>query len=321
MLDRRHFITIGVGAFVVAGLPLGVGRRRQLRTIRRSIPVMGTIGEFAVVHEDPTKAELAIDAAIGALRRVETTMTRFTRTSDIGRANEAGWKGAVPIAADTARVVLEALRWARETNGAYDPAIGGVVELWDVTHRHAPPEQEAVRTLSGLGLYRTVEVDRTERVYYHDRRVRLDLGAIAKGFGVDRAVDALRAHGITRAVVNVGGDLYALGLSVDGEPWRIGIQSPTDDRALAAILPATDCAVATSGTYQQFFRYRGQRFHHLIDPTTAAPRATPIQSFTIRAESCMQADVAATALYGTTPAYANALLARVAPGARVESMI
>ena len=317
MLDRRQFITIGVGAFVVAGLPLGIGRRRQPRTIRRSIPIMGTIASFAVVHEDVAVGERAIDAAIMELRRVERTMTRFDDTSDIGRANLASG-AAVGVGPDTALVVAEALRWAQATNGAFDPAIGGAIRLWDVTHRHEPPAQGQVASLSNLRLYRAVEVD-AHRIYFHDSRARLDLGAIAKGFAVDRAADVLRSHGIRNAVVEAGGDLYAIGKSVDGEDWQIGIQSPEDDRAVAAIVPASDCAIATSGTYRQFFRYRGQRYHHLIDPSTAAPRATPMRSLTIRAGSCMHADVAATALYGMSTSTANTLLARVAPGARVEA--
>lgn len=321
MIDRRHFITLGVGAFVVAGLPHGLGRRRQPRTIRRSIPVMGTIAEFAVVDDDVARAELAIDGAIDELRRVERLMTRFTATSEVGRANAGAAARAINIGPDTEAVIRESLRWAEATRGAYDPAIGGVIELWNVAHRHAPPPEFEVARLAGRGLYRAVELDGMGRVFYHDRLARIDLGSIAKGYGVDRACDVLRAHGITRAVVDVGGDLYAIGESPNGGAWQIGIQSPDDERALASVIPATDCAIATSGTYQQFFRYRGNRFHHLMDPVTAAPRATPVQSFTIRADSCMHADVAATALYGMTTLQANALLARLAPGARVESTI
>jgi thiamine biosynthesis lipoprotein len=151
--------------------------------------------------------------------------------------------------------------------------------------------------------------------------VSLDLGAIAKGYAVDRAVEALRRHGVERAVVDVGGDLYALGSAADGEAWRIGIQDPDDTRRLAAVLEVRDAAVATSGTYQQYFRWRGVRYHHLMDPATAAPRRTGVCSLTIRADSCMHADVAATALYGMSMEDGRALLRRVAPGASIVSML
>jgi thiamine biosynthesis lipoprotein len=323
-VDRRQFLAIGVGAFVVAGLPIAVARTRSTRTTRRTIPVMGTIAEFAVVHPDTAVAQRAIDAAIRELRFVESTMTRFNDVSEIGRANLHASRVPSVIGAPTAVVVAEALRWADATNGAYDPAIGGAIALWDVEHRHEPPREQDREVFAARGLFRVVELDQFKQqphLRFHEGDARLDLGAIAKGYGVDRAVAALREHGITKAVVDVGGDLYALGTAADNEPWQIGIQSPDDERALAGMLTAADVAIATSGTYRQFFKYRGVRYHHLLDPVTAAPRQTNVRSFTIRADSCMHADVAATALYGRTADDANRILARLAPGAHVDRIL
>jgi FAD:protein FMN transferase len=323
-VDRRRFLAIGVGAFVVGGLPVVIGRTRAVRVTRRTIPIMGTIAEFAVVHPDVAVAEQAIDAAIAELRFVDATMSRFNGASEIGRANSHASRDAVAIGAPTATVVAEALRWADATAGAYDPAIGSAIELWDVEHRHEPPPTRDRLALAGRTLFRQVELDDFRgrpHLRFHDASVRIDLGAIAKGYAVDRAVNALRSHGITKAVVDAGGDLYALGTAADNEPWQIGIQSPDDERALAGLLTASDVAIATSGTYRQFFKYRGVRYHHLLDPATAAPRQTAVRSYTVRADSCMHADVAATALYGQPAADANRILARLAPGAVVDRIL
>src|SRR5690606_13732097 len=123
----------------------------------------------------------------------------------------------------------------------------------------------------------------------------LDLGGIAKGYSVDRAVDALRRHGIEHALVNVGGDLYALGRSPDGDPWQIGVRAAAAPQQLAGTIALTDAAVATSGDYEQFFTHGGRVYHHLLDPATAAPRASSLHSVTVQAASCMSADAAATA--------------------------
>lgn len=324
-IGRREFVAFGAGAFVVAGLPYVVRRRiTHPGVVRRTLPVMGTIAEFAVAHRDPQLAQLAIDDAMNELRWVERTMTRFTNTSDVGRANLAAANGPVAIDATTALVIAEALRWSDATNGAFDPAVGGVVRAWDVMHRHEPPPARAYESLAGRGLHRAVEVGTYRQapvLRYHDRDVNLDLGAIAKGYAVDRAVDALRRRGITQAVVDVGGDLYALGHAPDGDAWRIGIQDPDDARALAGTIDVADAAVATSGTYVQFFKWRGVRYHHLMDPVIAAPRHTAVQSLTIRADSCMHADVAATALYGMGAAEAAGVLRRTSPGATVVSTL
>ena len=324
-VGRREFLAFGTGAFVVASLPLALKRsRREASVVRRTIPVMGTIAECAVVHRDERFAHAAIDAAIAELRWVEQTMTRFDDRSDIGRANCYAARGPVAVSPETAFVVTEALRWADATNGMYDPAAGKIVKLWDVNHRHEPPDRERVGALAGRRLHRYVEVTRHRGVdvlLYHDPDVSLDLGAIAKGYAVDRAIDALRSRGIAKALVNAGGDLYALGTAPDGEPWRIGVRDPNDARRIAETLDVSDAAIGTSGTYMQFFRYRGLRYHHLMDPSIAAPRQTTMQSYTVRADRNLHADVAASSLLGTVPAAANAILSRLVPGASVASAI
>jgi FAD:protein FMN transferase len=156
---------------------------------------------------------------------------------------------------------------------------------------------------------------------FHGEGARLDLGSAAKGYAVDRAVDALRARGIEKALVVAGGDLYALGTGPDGEPWEIGIQSPTDERALAGRLRLADRAVATSGTYRQFFRHRGHKYHHLMDPATARPRETGMQSLTIVADSVMHADVATTALFGLDETTIAGTLVRRLPGAELARVV
>ena len=178
--------------------------------------------------------------------------------------------------------------------------------------------------LAGRQFYRLVEVGSfagASALRFHDGNVRLDLGSIAKGYAVDRAVDALRRKGISKGLVVAGGDLYALGSGPDDEPWSVGIQSPTDNRRMAGVLQLADRAVATSGTYQQFFRHRGRRYHHLIDPVTGHPRETTMQSLSITAATVMEADVAATALYGLSPSMITAGLAVHAPDAELARAI
>jgi thiamine biosynthesis lipoprotein len=321
-IGRREFVGLGLGAFVAAAIPLG--SRRPVGVVRRRMPVMGTIAEFAVVHRDPVAAHVAIDAAADELLWVERVMTRFTDTSDIGRANLFASRDAVVVTPETARVTVEALRWADTLDGRYDPAIGAVTRLWDVKNRHEPPPAVRVAELAGRRFHRAVEVGTrggSAVLRFHDESVRLDLGSIAKGFGVDRAVAALRRHGVEQGLVVAGGDLYALGTAPDGEPWTIGIQSPTDDRAIAGTLRLADRAVATSGTYRQFFRHRGHRYHHLMDPATARPRETAMQSLTVVADSVMQADAASTTLFGLGEAEIHRALTTHLPGAHLARVL
>jgi thiamine biosynthesis lipoprotein ApbE len=135
--SRREFLALGVGAFVVAATPGVIRPKRQI--VRRAVPVMGTIAEVGVVHQNERYAQGAIDAAIAELRAVDRAMTRFSDESEVGRANLKAAIRPVGIGAGTAEVVAHALRWAETSDGAFDPTIGAAVRLWDVGHRQAPP--------------------------------------------------------------------------------------------------------------------------------------------------------------------------------------
>ncbi|MEX1187018.1 MAG: FAD:protein FMN transferase [Gemmatimonadaceae bacterium] len=299
--DRREFLTIGVGVFVALSLPASL--RRYTPLVRRRIPLMGTIAEIQVADRDERFAARAIDAAVSELRWVESTMTRFRSDSDIGRANLGAGRDGVRVTAQSGAVIATALRVASASDGRFDPAIGAVSELWDVLNRHEPPAPDRVQRLAARDMWRKVDVAADAGsdgalVRFNDPDLRLDLGAIAKGYAIDRAAGALRSRGVRHAIITVGGDLYALGRSPEGEPWTVGIRSPHDRDELVSTLHVSDRAVATSGDYERFFSWRGHRYHHLIDPLTAAPRSTPFHSATVLADRCMDADAAATAIFG-----------------------
>ena len=320
-LGRREFLAIGTGAFAVAALPLAL--RRHVAIARRTIPVMGTIAELTVVHRSLARAEEALDTAIAELRWVESTMTRFRADSDIGRANAAAARDGVVVCAETALVIERALTWASASGGRFDPAIGAASELWDVTNRREPPPVEAVRQLAGRSFWRHVDVARQGDhgiVRYGEQDLHLDLGGIGKGYALDRAVAALRDRGIAHALVNLGGDLYALGESPEGGAWRVGIRTPDENRGVARTLEVSDRAVATSGDYERFFRWRGERFHHLIDPETAAPRRTMVRSVTVVADRCIDAEPCAVAIFGRAHSEALSFARGRLPGSAVITL-
>ena len=316
--DRREFVQLGLGIFAALSLPLAL--RRRFTLVRRTIPLMGTIAELQVVDRDERLGEAAIDAALAELLWVERRMTRFRPDSDIGRANLSAAREAVPVHPATAAVVAAALRWAEASEGAFDPGIGAASELWDVINRKEPPPAGRVQRLAGRGFWRKVVVEAPPHqavLRYDDPDLQLDLGGIAKGYGIDRAAEALRSRGVRHAIITVGGDLIALGGAPDGEPWRVGIRSPHDSDALARTLEVSDRAVATSGDYEQFFEWRGVRYHHLIDPDTAAPRRTAVHSVTVLAGCCLDADAAATAVFGLPRVDAVRIARRLVPEVEV----
>ena len=300
--SRRGFLALGAGFFAVAVIPLARSRARRL--VRRRLPIMGTIAEFAVVGDD---VHPAIDAAVAELEFVDSKMSRFRATSDVGRLNRAGAGVAVSVSGATADVLDHALRWAERSAGRFDPCLGAATELWDVTRRHTPPPAEKVDRLAARDLYRALDLDGGCAVV-RDPDVLVDLGGIAKGYAVDRAARALRRCGVENALVNVGGDLVALGESEDGDAWRIGVADPADPTRILREIAIRDEAVATSGDYVRCFRHGGRRYHHLLDPKSGEPYRTARRSLTVVAQNCLTADAATTACFGLEPDRTDALL-------------
>lgn len=309
--DRREFLALGVGLLGMAALPRALRPRSAL--VRSQIPVMGTIAEVVVRHPDPAWAHRGVQAAFAELRRVESAMTRFQPDSDVGRMNAMAGRARVQISADTHHVLNAARAWAAASDGRFDPCLGGATELWDVRHRTQPPTDPRRLRFADRQLWTSLEVASDTAVPaagLTGADSRVDLGGIAKGFAVDAAAQALRDHGVFHGLVNVGGDLVALGLAPDGEAWKVGVRSPWDPQATVHELHVTDRAVATSGDYMSYFRHEGRLYPHLIDPATGEPRNGTMRSLTIQADRCISADAAATALFGADPHTSAAILAR-----------
>jgi thiamine biosynthesis lipoprotein len=320
--NRRDFLALGVGALAVATLPRALRRPQPL--VRRQIPVMGTVAEIAVRHPDQAWAQRAIDAAFSELRRVDATMSRFKVDSDVGRTNTAAGRFAATVSEDTAEVLAAALLWAEVSGGRFDPCLGRVCEVWHVSDRSTPPSDAELAGAGRGSRYRSLEVERTgsaPRAFLHAADAAVDLGGIAKGYGVDLAARALRDQGVFHALVNVGGDLVAMGVDDGDDPWKVGVRSPDHVEQVVEVLHVSDRAVATSGDYLQYFQHGGRRYHHLLDPLSGEPRQTTMRSLTVEAADCMSADAAATALFGAERGVATEILRLGAPGARIAHSV
>jgi thiamine biosynthesis lipoprotein len=225
---------------------------------------------------------------------------------------------AVAISRESAEVIARALEWSQTTDGSFDPAVAKIMDLWDVAHRHEPPPPTQVARLANRRLYRHVDLDAQQgMIRFNERDVALDLGGIAAGYAVDRAAQVLRDWGVHNGFINVSGDIYALGRAEDDEDWQVGVRSPSDPNVLITTASLSDAAIATSGDYEQFFLYRGRCYHHILDPSTAEPRKTAMRTITIRADDCMTADAASTAVFGMEAGTAARLLRRQPGHARI----
>lgn len=192
---------------------------------------------------------------------------------------------------------------SRLSGGLFDPAIGKVIALWgfasDDPPKGPPPTAEAIRAiLDQKPSMSDIQLDGIN-MQAQNPALKLDFGAFAKGYAVDRAIDVLRELGIQNAVVNAGGDLRVIGRHGD-RAWRVGIRHPREEGVLASVEVEGDESVFTSGDYERYFDWEGKRYDHIIDPRSGYP-AEGLSSVTVFAQQADLADAAATALFVAGP--------------------
>lgn len=245
-----------------------------------------------------------LHAAIQAqLDQVVAQMSTWEADSDISRYNRAAAGSVHALPAAFAEVLRCALDVARRSDGAFDPTVGAVLGLWGFgagAGSRRVPDAEALRQARAAGDWRQLVVDEAGGALRQPGGLRLDFSAIAKGYGVDLAVRALRAQGVSSALVEVGGELYGYGRKPDGQPWRVLVESAPDEDAQAAtpprVLALDGRAVATSGDRWHRFEQDGQRYSHTLDPRSGRPIAATLAAVSVVAADAMRADAWATAL-------------------------
>ncbi|HWR77807.1 MAG TPA: FAD:protein FMN transferase [Thiobacillus sp.] len=244
--------------------------------------VFGTLVEISVYGAPEAQARGATTAVLARFDELHRTLHAW-QPSDLSRLNAALARGErATVSPELAAMLREAQTLSAQSNDLFNPAIGGLIALWGF---HADTPQSRVPDAIAIADWvnkrprmadLTIE---TSAVSSANPAVQLDLGGYAKGRALDDAAAILKAHGIANALVNIGGNVIALGAHGD-RPWRVGIQHPRKPGTLATLDLLDGEAIGTSGDYQRYFEANGQRYSHLIDPRTGKP-ATGMQSVTI----------------------------------------
>ena len=244
--------------------------------------VFGTLVEVSVYGAPEAQARQAIAAVLARFDELHRQLHAW-QASELSRLNTALAKGErIPVSPELAAMLGDAQALSNQSNDLFNPAIGGLIALWGF-HADAPqarvPDAAAIRHwVSRQPRMRDLHFENGS-AWSDNPAVQLDLGGYAKGRALDDAVRILKAHGIKNALVNIGGNVIALG--GHGErPWRVGIQHPRKSGTLAVLDLRDGEAVGTSGDYQRYFEAGGRRYSHLIDPRSGSP-ARGMQSVTV----------------------------------------
>lgn len=258
--------------------------------------MMGTFVE--IICQDKT----AINSAFEEIREIEKLANKFAPDSEISRLNK---NGQVKASGDFISLIKESLKYYGLSGGAFDITASPLVDIWKQKIKEAeekksalllPDKNELKDKLRLVGSDKILVNDADQFIKFTQSQMSIDLGGIAKGYAVDKAVKRLKAQGINSALVNAGGNLYCLGRK-GKRKWRIGIQHPRNPQKLLFYLDLENQATATSGDYEQYFILGGKRYSHIINPKTGEPVNNGIVSVTIIAPDAATADALSTSVF------------------------
>jgi thiamine biosynthesis lipoprotein len=250
-------------------------------------------------------------------REIEARMSANKDGTQIDSINRSAGIAPVPVDQDVLQVILAALDFSDRSQGAFDPTVGSLVSLWGIGSDAARiPEPEEIQEALSLIDRGSVRIDaKAGTVFLMRKGMRLDLGAIAKGYAADEAARIIRKRGIQRAIIDLGGNVLAYGTKKGGLPWRIGVQDPSGLRgAYLGILQIKDSTMVTSGVYERFLEADGKRYHHILSTADGYPVRNGLLSVTILAKESMAADALSTSVFALGYEKGSALLAAY-PGA------
>lgn len=269
---------------------------------RLSGGVFGTTWSLTYLVDSDTPSSDAVETALlAAFNVVNQQMNNYDPASTISQFNRLPPGEPIEVGWDFAYVLTEALRIGEASQGAYDVTVSPVAALWGfgpAGPTQVPDEAALSDVLRSVGVEHLEWEPETRRLAKRAAGTALDLSSIAKGYGVDLGADALDELGVTRYMLEVGGEVRLRGLSPRDDLWRIAIEKPVTEgaREVQAAIVATDVGIATSGDYRNFFEVDGVRYSHLIDPRTGQPIRHDLVSVTVVHPSTAVADAWATAL-------------------------
>lgn len=264
----------------------------------RKEPIMGTRVFVEIWQEEPQRAQTLMQGVMDEMERINQLMSPYIDSAEVAVVNRDAGQKAVQISQELFDLILKANHYSDLSDGAFDITFASVGHKFDY-RKHIRPNPLEQKAATELIDYRHLVLDSEARSIAFDKPgMRIDLGGIAKGYAVDRAVALLQAAGVTHGIVTAGGDSRLIG-DHRGRPWMLGIRHPRGEEHVIT-LPLSDSAVSTSGDYERYFEEDGVRFHHIIDPAKG-DSARALLSVTVLADHSVDADALSTTVFVLGP--------------------
>ncbi|MEK7251055.1 MAG: FAD:protein FMN transferase [Bacteroidota bacterium] len=275
--------------------------RNQFHRYSRESTAMETYLSVTIYDADVSqeRADALVDSAFSEIRRIENVMTDYADTSEVGLINVNAGKDTMEVSQELAELLRKSFSFSEQSNGAFDVSVGPIVKAWDfLSSEPEIPSKSQMRMLRQLVGYKNIVVE-GNKVFLNAKGMRIDLGGIAKGYAVDKAIEILKRNGVKNTIVDLGGNLgvwWDGTHSLDSAVAEILVRHPRKEGKFFGSLNVGTCGVSTSGDYQRCFIKDGVRYHHIINPATGYP-AKDVVSVTIIADDAMTADALSTLVF------------------------
>lgn len=243
-------------------------------------------------------SEKVLDKVFDRVLELENLVSINKEGTEIDELNKNAGIKPVKLSDDSKNIIEKGLYYSSLSSGGYDISIGPLVKLWSIGLPEAkiPTESEIKESLENIN-YKDVEINGNE-VFLKKKGMLLDLGSIAKGYAADEIAKILVNEGIEKAIIDLGGNIYALGKKSKESPWKIGVQNPFDDRGnIVGTLLTENKSVVTTGIYERFIEDGDKKYHHVLNPKTGYPYNTDIAGVTIIADKSIDADALSTLVF------------------------
>lgn len=259
---------------------------------------MGSGFEFTVVAENSTEANSFIDVAVGEITRIEKLISSWDENSQTSAINKFAGIKPVKVNVELFELIERSIAISSLTDGAFDISYASIDKIWkfDGTMKLMPSAEEIKNSVTKVG-YRNIVLDKEKHtVFLSLVGMKIGFGAIGKGYAADKAKQLLISKGVSAGIINASGDMNTWGKQINGTDWTVAIINPLNKKQVFASLPISNGAVVTSGDYEKYVEFNGERFSHIINPRTGYP-STGLISVTVFAPKAELADALATSVF------------------------
>jgi len=277
---------------------LVTSQEKKYVTISETMKLMGSRFDITIVAEAESTAKKNIADAVAEISRIEKIISSWDETSETSEINRNAGIKPVKISAELFGLIERSIKISEITDGAFDISYASMDEVWkfDGSMRHPPTPEQITISIAKVG-YQKIQLDKEQlTVFLPDEGMKIGFGALGKGYAADKAKELMLSKKVFAGVINASGDLTTWGRQATGEKWIVGISNPLDREKVFSWLPLDESSIATSGNYEKYLFFEGEKHSHIIDPRTGYP-SKGISSVSVFSKSAELCDALATAVF------------------------